>query len=386
MNPKFVFRLARLFSVSAAAGLLALGCSTASESGSGPGSPTGGAGAPTSAGATGGGGAGTGASGGLPPMNAGGSIAGSSSLSSGGTQGEAGSAQGGSAQGGGAGSGGSGGVRDSIKLPPIGNETSGAGRLEKLSFPGPISKRDVLFNVYFPAGYDSDTTRRYPVVYRLHGKTDSRDTRNDLITSNFEAALKKGLTCPFIIVFPEAMYNSFYADSKDGTKPVETQIIRELLPHVDASFRTIADARARVLYGWSMGGYGAMEYMTKFPELWSVAVGHDAGIRSWLGLDADLDVKQGIFGNDEHYYDVYSPFANLAKNADQVRGRIATRLVVAHWLDMNRTYRDLLKGSNIDLSYVEVACDHNEQCVVDAAGLDSWSFIYQSVKSRASQL
>ncbi len=385
MNPKFAFRLPKLVSTSAAGALLALSCSTASESGLGRLSPTAGGDAQAGAGASAGAGA-AGADGLPPPVPSGGDNAGANAPS-GGAQGQAGSAQGGrvNAGSGGSGGGGSGGVHDPIELPPLGNQTSGAGRLEKLSFPGPLSKRDVLFNIYFPAGYASDTTRRYPVVYRLHGKTDSRDTRNDLITSNFEAALKKGLTCPFIIVFPEAMYNSFYADSKDGAKPVETQIIRELLPHVDASFRTIADARARVLYGWSMGGYGAMEYMTKFPELWSVAVGHDAGIRSWLGLDADLDVKQGIFGNDEAYYDVYSPFANLAKNADQVRGEIAVRLVVAHWLDMNRTYRDLLKGANIDLSYVEVACDHNEQCVVDAAGLDTWSFIYQSVNSRASQ-
>src|SRR5262245_60028865 len=90
-------------------------------------------------------------------------------------------------------------------LPALGWPGGSMPRLERRSFMGAITMRPVYYNVYFPAGYDDHPGTRYPVVYRLHGRTDSRDTRDALITGDLEAAIKANIMCPAIIVFPDGM-------------------------------------------------------------------------------------------------------------------------------------------------------------------------------------
>jgi len=73
---------------------------------------------------------------------------------------------------------------------------------------------------------------------------------------------------PVIAIMPDAPWSqraSFYVDS-EYTGPyypgyrVETAFIRELIPHVDATYRTIPERWGRIVGGYSMGGYGAVRY------------------------------------------------------------------------------------------------------------------------------
>ena len=59
-----------------------------------------------------------------------------------------------------------------------------------------------------------------------------------------------------ILVFPKGRHYSWYCDSADGTKPVETVIIKELIPHIDRTYRTVARREGRAIEGSSMGGFG----------------------------------------------------------------------------------------------------------------------------------
>ena len=64
-----------------------------------------------------------------------------------------------------------------------------------------------------------------------------------------------------IWVFPDGQTNSFYGDAFDGHKQVHSHIINEVLPHVDAQYRTIAQREFRAMEGFSMGGFGAAPYV-----------------------------------------------------------------------------------------------------------------------------
>jgi hypothetical protein len=87
------------------------------------------------------------------------------------------------------------------------------------------------------------------------------------MTNWFSAAMAQGLMPPMIIVFPNGMPFGMYCDAADGSRPVETVLISELIPHIDASFRTTAARNGRVLEGFSMGGYGATRSYAKHSRL-----------------------------------------------------------------------------------------------------------------------
>lgn len=122
----------------------------------------------------------------------------------------------------------------------------------------------VPYRVVLPAKYwDKDATgRTFPVIYLLHG-----------LTGHFEnwttrtAVEKYSEQYNIIVVTPEGG-DGWYTDSVSAPNDrYETYIIRELIPEIDSKFRTIAERRGRVIAGLSMGGYGAIKFGLKYPEM-----------------------------------------------------------------------------------------------------------------------
>ena len=130
--------------------------------------------------------------------------------------------------------------------------------------------------VYLPPSYKSSGTRRYPVVYLLHGFTDSVDQWWGVkphfinVPVLVDQALNAGVK-EMIIVMPDAFtryQGSMYSNSVT-TGDWEDYIARELVAYIDAHYRTLADRTGRGLAGHSMGGYGALRIGMKYPEVFS---------------------------------------------------------------------------------------------------------------------
>ena len=64
--------------------------------------------------------------------------------------------------------------------------------------------------------------------------------------------------------------NTMYCDTPDGKYPVESVIMKDLIPHVDATYRTVASREGRAVEGFSMGGFGAAHFGFKYPEVFGV--------------------------------------------------------------------------------------------------------------------
>ena len=110
------------------------------------------------------------------------------------------------------------------------------------------------------------SNKRYPVLYLLHGLFGHHD---DWITRTNLAEYAAGYD--LIIVTPEGN-DSWYIDSATvASDKYESYILRELIPDVDARYRTIKDRRARGVAGLSMGGYGALKYGLKHPDYFAFA-------------------------------------------------------------------------------------------------------------------
>lgn len=254
------------------------------------------------------------------------------------------------------------------------------GSVYQKSFTGPVTGKTINYNIYLPEGYDKSFSR-YPVVYMLHGWTqDQGGTQNTIVPQSFENATTAGILGKFIIVFPNGYSDSFWGDSKDGSKPAETNIIKELIPHVDSVYRTLADRKNRVVQGFSMGGFGAAKFVSKYPELFSVAILYDAAILKWSELKLVFpNIASGVYGNDESYFNQYSPWYWTPINAAKMKDSVRIRFVVGYYPSLNSPYRTVLNNNSIMNEYVETGCAHDLNCLISSDGLNSAKFIAKSI-------
>lgn len=142
-------------------------------------------------------------------------------------------------------------------------------------------QRDVGFNIFLPPDYET-SARRYPVIYWLHG-AGGNESSSLWIADEYQKAIASGLE-PAIIVFPNGGRKTEYRDWQPQNVLIETMIIRELIPHIDATFRTNATPAGRSLEGMSMGANGALKLAFKYPELFHSVVAY-AGSYKRLPLD-----------------------------------------------------------------------------------------------------
>ena len=132
---------------------------------------------------------------------------------------------------------------------------------------------DVGYYIYLPPGYET-SQEKYPVVYHLHGGRPGAENKAVRLASYVDAAIQKGTIKPTIYVFPNGGPVSWYdmPEMKQGMG--ESVFVKELVPHIDATYRTWGTREGRALEGYSQGGRGTTRIMFKHPELFlSVAPG-----------------------------------------------------------------------------------------------------------------
>ena len=132
---------------------------------------------------------------------------------------------------------------------------------------------DRSVSIYLPPGYATATGRRYPVIYLLHGFTDSDDRWYGRVQHfiNVPQVVDRALAAgakDAIVVMPNALTKfggSMYSSSVT-TGDWEIYVARELVSYVDTHYRTIASVGGRGLAGHSMGGYGTVRIGMKRPD------------------------------------------------------------------------------------------------------------------------
>ncbi|MDE6403306.1 MAG: esterase family protein [Muribaculaceae bacterium] len=131
--------------------------------------------------------------------------------------------------------------------------------------------------VVTPEGYNdpANADRHYPVVYLLHGYSDNYKCWPD----RTQPALDSLAThWNMIFVCPDGR-NSWYFDSKLNPKmQMESFITRDLVPHIDKNYRTIADPAHRAITGLSMGGHGALWLAMRHSDIWGNAGATSGGV------------------------------------------------------------------------------------------------------------
>lgn len=132
------------------------------------------------------------------------------------------------------------------------------GQVREILFHSPSTDTERRAFVYTPPGYDQDAGKRFPVLYLQHGFGENEygwsvQGHAALIMDNLIAEQKAK---PFLIVMTYGMTNEIRAGGirEFNIQPFQTVLCDELIPHVDAQFRTLPDQPNRAMAGLSMGG------------------------------------------------------------------------------------------------------------------------------------
>ena len=147
------------------------------------------------------------------------------------------------------------------------------GNVQQVLFPSPGSNTIRRAFVYTPPGYEKDKSKRYPVLYLQHGWGEdetawSNQGHANLIMDNM---IGEGTIKPFIIVMTYGMTNEVKMGGLKNFKidSFQTVLVDELIPYVDANFRTIANQSHRAMAGLSMGGMETHAITLNKPEVFS---------------------------------------------------------------------------------------------------------------------
>lgn len=162
---------------------------------------------------------------------------------------------------------------------PVSSHEPSVGEVMESTFYSKTLGENVQYLVYLPFGYQRSNLR-YPVLYLLHGRGDSMHSWL-AIQADLDNMIETGKIQPLIAVIPDVPYSkraSYYVDSLytgepmiEG-KPVESAIIQDLIPEIDKTYRTIKERTGRAIAGYSMGGFGALRYVLRYPDIFCGAI------------------------------------------------------------------------------------------------------------------
>jgi enterochelin esterase-like enzyme len=179
------------------------------------------------------------------------------------------------------------------------------------------------YSIYLPPEYATNPNQRFNVIYFLTGQGfGSGATENSEVTNDPELISNLQLIPPTIMVFPNPYQNSKYMDAAPGSpmsgiEMFESQFVNELIPFIDANYRTRASRDGRAIMGFSGGGQGALHLAFKYPAFFSSVEGMSSAVDDNASNVAvnEPQLLAAMFNGDANAFDVQT--ANGQAKADR---------------------------------------------------------------------
>jgi putative tributyrin esterase len=201
-----------------------------------------------------------------------------------------------------------------------------------IKFQSGLVKKDLPYNIVLPPGYAEKRRLRYPVLYLLHGLAGHYSDWTSRTKLRQYAAEYR-----LVIVTPEGN-DGWYTDSvSTPTDKYETYIFQELIPDVQRRFRVYDTRAGRAVAGLSMGGYGALKFALKHPDVFSFAGSMSGALDAASWTATDLENLQSIFRSLE-------PVFGEAGNSTRLNN------------DLHRLYSELTTEQATSLPFLYLDC------------------------------
>lgn len=212
------------------------------------------------------------------------------------------------------------------------------------TFRSPSLQLDRELIIYLPPGYNTQSQRRYPVLYLLHGwggfnLQHTTEWEQWGLMNGVQDLIVKGAIQPMIVVQPLAYTLngecSLFFNHGPGTdgKPWGDYIWKDVVEYMDSHFRTLPRRESRAIGGFSFGGQGALSLGLTHPEVFKVVGAHSPSFRE---ADGSID-----FMNDPKWFYQFDPIW-LVQNTDHARQ-------LSIWMDVatgDDKVRDCGQGSD----------------------------------------
>jgi S-formylglutathione hydrolase FrmB len=264
-------------------------------------------------------------------------------------------------------------ISEGVEIPPGTHHST---------FVSTSMNREVGYVIYLPPGYDSseNTQQRYPVVYFLHGGRPGRETKNLNLIKYIHSAMASGEVPAAIYVFINGGAISHY-NYPEFNSMGEDVFIKELIPYVDANYRSKADRGSRAIEGFSQGGRGTTRIMFKYPELFISAAPGGPGYRVEKQILENDGVEHDTRRENAPRYD-FGGGNETFSLAQNYAGNSSPRLNIAIWIgDKGMNYASTLDYmkylDSLNISYetfIVPDAGHNPEPLYQEIGVDLMNF------------
>jgi enterochelin esterase-like enzyme len=211
------------------------------------------------------------------------------------------------------------------------------------------------------------------VVYYLHGGRPGGETKAVKLTTHIDKAMQKGDVPDMIYVFVNggkvSHYNTPQFDSMG-----EDVFVKELIPHIDATYRTIAKRESRGLEGFSQGGRGTTRIMFRYPDLFSSCAPGGAGQSTEKSISENngRENENLVFAEGDNTWDLAREYAKNPKPALKILVHVGTK---GFNYENNLEYMEFLTSLRIPFERLIVdGVPHSATLIYEKRGLELMNF------------
>ena len=243
------------------------------------------------------------------------------------------------------------------------------------TFKSPSMNVDVGYCIYLPPGYEAqkNSDQRFPVVYYLHGGRPGSETKAIKLSTYIDQAMKNGDVPEMVYVFVNggkvSHYNTPQFDSLG-----EDVFVKELIPHIDATYRTIPKRESRGLEGFSQGGRGTTRIMFRHPGLFSSCAPGGAGQSTEKSISENhgRENENLVFAEGDNTWDLARKYAANPRPPLRILVHVGTK---GFNYENNLEYMEFLTSLKIPYERLIVeGVPHSATLIYEKRGLELMKF------------
>lgn len=251
--------------------------------------------------------------------------------------------------------------------------------LHHKTFLSPSMKVDVGYYIYLPPNYETNSNKRFPVIYYLHGGRPGSESKSIRLVPYIHDAISSGKVAEMIYVFVNGGKVSHY-NMPDLGSMGEDIFVKELIPHIDNTYRTIAKREGRGIEGFSQGGRGTTRIMFEHPQLFISCAPGGSGYETEKKISdsGGYENEKLFFGPGYNTWDRAKKYAKSKSPALNIMFHVGT---AGFNYQNNLAYMKFMDELGIPYQKVIVPdAPHSAQKIYDKAGLTLMKFHAENFK------